>query len=278
MTVIGIIGTVEYLEAQTTTILTLKQMGDTPDFGDFDMYINPENNRNYWYSGHRPNDTLTSTEHDDYPRIGHIFVPGPRIPLEPNPILLESFNTTKGCTGNIETMKEILDPNSDDPKNQVKNIAIPSNIKEQTNDTIIAIGLNWIYPSPPDDKWPCTADLEAPSKQPLFLTKELQYTLYNQSDNKAYHFSPRENILQAQPIPLCTNSTIDTTTQSLKGDTKMCYGKNGNDMIIMTKKLTGFYGATETITTPTIKRNLDADRVDDPDYLALLERLYLPPI
>ena len=139
------------------------------------------------------------------------------------------------------------------------------------------MGFNWI-PSKPADTYKCPIDLEAPTKYPIITKNELRYTLYNQSDNKAYCFSPRENILQAQPIPLCTNDNFDTTDQTLKGDIKMCYGKNSNDMVIISKKLTGFYGATEEITIPDDPIALDSNIVVRNSYIELLKRLYLPPI
>ena len=83
--------------------------------------------------------------------------------------------------------------------------------------------------------------------------------------------------------------TFDTTTQTLKGNTKMCYGKHGDNMVIITKKLTGFYGTAESITTPMNPIALDSDITEtqkeydekikrEKDYLELLKRLYLPAI
>ena len=283
MGVIGVIGTVEYSHAQT--IMELNPLPNEPEPQDQVIAIQTDSTISlpddppdfvpfpYWYFTTSPNNTVIIGSTRD--NIGHIFIPGPYLNITKNPSLPERTKVIQYCPSSPEHVKFLLTTTNDN----VKGLKIPSNIKEQTNDTIIAGGFNW-YPTAPSDTYQCPTDLdlEAPSKYPLITQNELRYTLYNQSDNKAYYFSPRENILQAQPIPLCTTETIDTTTQTLKGNTKMCYGKHGDNMVIITKKLTGFYGATETITTPKIPRDLDSTVVDDPDYLALLERLYLPPI
>ena len=262
--IIGIIGTVEYAQAQT--VLTIPEPDDMPEPQERGISIaaNPER-RDYWYI--RPNNTIATSPIID--SIGNIRIPSPdRLPLLKNPFLPEKYDTpTQLCSALLHNVGSILNGNyldRNNMKHNVTNLKIPSNIKEQTNDTIIAIGFNF-SPSIESDKEKCTiGDFEAPSKHPILTSKELRYTLYNQSDNKAYHFSPRESIFDAQPIPLCTNSTIDTTTQTLKGNTKMCYGKNGNDMVIITKQLTGFYGATEQFVIT--------------EYMKLQQRLYLPAI
>ena len=39
----------------------------------------------------------------------------------------------------------------------------------------------------------------------------------------------------AQAIPICTNDNLTQADQTLKGNTKMCYGKHGDNMVIITK-------------------------------------------
>ena len=202
--------------------------------------------RDYWYI--RENKTLLIETLDS--SIGDVRVPSPdRLVLEQNP-LLDNYKKHSVCPGAFQSVGSILKGDFTQRAggiNTVVNLKIPSNIEEQTNDTIIAGGINW-SPSIESDTVQCPLDLEEQSNYPIFTTKELRYTLYNQSDKKAYHFSPRENILAVQPILPCDNDNFDITDQTLKGDTKMCYGKHEKNMVIITKKLTGFYGATTGIT------------------------------
>ena len=219
--------------------------------------------RDYWYI--RENKTLLIETLDS--SIGNVRVPSPdRLVLEQNP-LLDNYKKHSVCPGAFQSVGSILKGDFTQRAggiNTVVNLKIPSNIEEQTNDTIIAGGINW-SPSIESDTVQCPLDLEEQSNYPIFTTKELRYTLYNQSDKKAYHFSPRENILAAQPIPPCDNDNFDITDQTLKGDTKMCYGKHEKNMVIITKKLTGFYGATTSITVTNTSDD-DGDMANAPTF------------
>ena len=276
--IIGIIGTVEYAQAQT--ILEIPPLPNTPEPTNRAMAIasNPLK-KDYWYTTSRPNLTASIEPQED--SLGHLFIPGPRQSILPNPILPKTHDEPSIlCSGNTHNVKKIL--NNDYADSNVKGLTAPNNIMPKGNDSIIAAGINW-YPSTENDNEKClfkskAIDLEAQSKHPLTLTKELRWTLYNQSDKKAYHFSPRENILEAQPIPLCTSTNLNTTDQTLLGDTKMCYGKHESNMVIITKKLTGFYGAAESITTPDDPIALDSNVIERNSYVELLKRLYLPAI
>ena len=272
--IIGIIGTVEYVHAQT--VLTIPEPDNFPEPEDIAPAIYYSTKRFLWYISDNGTLQIGTPDSEAYPSIGNLYINEERQSIEKHPELPELDNNDPDCLSSIHSVRWILDP-SHNADNPVKNIAIPDNIKEQTNDTIIAAGFNFEYHTTPTEDNDCPTDLEATSKHPIF-TKELRWTLYNQADKKAYHFSPRENILQAQPIPLCTTETIDTTTQTLKGDTKMCYGKHGDNMVIITKKLSGFYGATEEITTPTNPIDLDSNITQTKAYTELLKRLYLPAI
>ena len=219
--------------------------------------------RDYWYV--RTN--ITYFIETPSSSIGDVRVPSPdRLVLEQN-TLLDNYKKPSICPGSFQSVGNILKGDFTQRAggiNTVVNLKIPSNIEEQTSDTIIAGGINW-SPSIESDKIKCPLDLEEQSNYPIFTTKELRYTLYNQSDKKAYHFSPRENILAAQPIPACSNDNFDITDQTLKGDTKMCYGKHENNMVIITKTLTGFYGATTSITV-TSPSDDDSDMANAPTF------------
>ena len=198
----------------------------------------------YWYITGENRTLLSTTEKNKEKVIGHIYIPDRTTPLEQNPIL----NATKStCGGSIDSLAILV--SNKGLKKSIKGLEIPDNITPKGKKKVIAMGINWIQGTTSPNV-NCKIDLEANSKHPILSTKELTFTLYNQSDKKAYYFSPRANILQAQPIPLCTTSTIDTTTLTLKGDTKMCYGKHGNNMVIVTKTLTGFYGAADKVIVP----------------------------
>ncbi len=138
--------------------------------------------------------------------------------------------------------------------NYVPNLAIPNNISPKTTDSIIAVGLNFYNGTKPGSS--CSPDIEATSKQPLITDKDMRVTIYNNIDKKPYYFSPRDGILQAQPIPACTTDIIDTSNNNaLKSNNSMCYGINGTgsgaSIVIVTKHLTGFYGVATSITDPT---------------------------
>ncbi len=126
---------------------------------------------------------------------------------------------------------------------RVPGFAIPDNISPRTpTSSLFAYGLDFAS---------CTPDPEAVHSQPLITDKEMRYTIYGKADKQPYYFSPRDNITAAQLIPACTTDIIDTSdNNTLKGDNTMCYGKHGSDMVIITKQLTGFYGAADSVTTP----------------------------
>ena len=281
--IIGIIGTVEYLEAQTPTILDIPRT-NIPDAIKGSSILQSTGTTNTWLNTN--NRSLFNSEE---PHIGHTHFKKDTL-LEPHQLFV-NVTTDASCITEVRSVKLLL--NTERYPNAVPNIAIPDNIKPNTNrDDIIAIGFDFYNRTANIDRSiSCTPNPEATSKSPLFTreNKELRYTIIGKHDKKPYYFSPRENITQAQPIPACTTETFDTTTQTLKGDTKMCYGKNSNDMVIITKRVTGFYGAADSITTPTNPIALDSNIVEtqkeydekikrEKDYLALLERLYLPPI
>ena len=75
----------------------------------------------------------------------------------------------------------------------------------------------------------------------------MRVTLYDTTFKNPYHFSPREGINAAQPIHVCSDTNYDASDQTLKGDTKMCYGIHGDNLVIITKQLTGFYGAADNV-------------------------------
>ena len=247
----------------SSSLLTLKPLPNEPEPRDQDTSIAANPTRSdYWYTTARPNKTHAVVPITD--SIGHIFIPGPRLPILQNPLLPTTFpEPALVCAGSIHSVKLIIAGDYTGRGIDVRGLTTPNNIAEN-NDTIIAMGINW-YPSIDSDRRKCGIDLEAPSEYPIITKNEQRITLYNQSDKKAYHFSPRENILAAQPIPPCDNDNFDITDQTLKGDTKMCYGKHEKNMVIITKKLTGFYGATTSITV-TGTGDDDGDMANAPTF------------
>ncbi len=144
-----------------------------------------------------------------------------------------------------------LDPIKSLKEKQVPNFVRPDNVSPKNN-RLFGFGL--------DFESPCsTPSPETPSNQTIFTDKEMRVTLYGKADKKPYYFSPRDGILQAQPIPACTSDIIHTSNNTLRGDNTICYGKHGDDMVIITKRLAGFYGAANKVTTPTNPVNLNAD-------------------
>ena len=246
-----------------SSLLTLNPLPNEPEPRNQDTSIAANPTRSdYWYTTARPNKTHAVVPITD--SIGHIFIPGPRLPILQNPLLPATFpEPALVCAGSIHSVKLVLHGNYTGRGIDVRGLTTPNNIAEN-NDTIIAMGINW-YPSIDSDRRKCGIDLEAPSEYPIITKNEQRITLYNQSDKKAYHFSPRENILAAQPIPPCDNDNFDITDQTLKGDTKMCYGKHEKNMVIITKTLTGFYGATASITVTSTSDD-DGDMANAPTF------------
>ena len=280
---IGVVGTVDQAHAQTIMTIEPIYLESTPQERTFSLIYNPPN-KPYWHLS-----TFTATisaepfytdnTYKNETSHGHVFlIAGNRI--ETNPDLPDRTNKEQ-CDIGLANIKYalIVDPTS------IPRLQIPDNITPKGKWNTFAIGFDFYNDG--DKPIPCNIDLEAYSQHPIIAQKELRYTLYNQSDKKAYHFSPRENITQAQPIPLCTDDSYSTHHKTLKGDTKMCYGKHGNNMVIITKTVSGFYGAADTITTPTkptqpaTQPNTPPQTPTGPDtdtYTKLLTRLYLGPI
>ncbi len=126
-------------------------------------------------------------------------------------------------------------------------IEMPNNTSP---DTTAAYGLDFYNDT--SKTTPCSPDPEATSTEPLITNKEIRITIYSATDKKPFYFSPRDNITDAQPIPACTTDMIDTSNNNvLKGGNTVCYGVHGNDVVIITKRLVGFYGAADSVTTPT---------------------------
>ena len=242
----------------STAIMTLNPLPNTPEPAEKSLRIFVGSNNNDYIGIARSSTVKVSPNVDN---IGHMYIEEPTF-IEQNPIF-SNIASEIDCRMNLNHVENILNGGQLD---FVPNLAVPDNIKPKNVNKVIAIGMNW-RPSLPSQADPCTIDLEANNTNtpPLITKKELRITLYNQSDKKAYYFSPRENITQAHPISLCTTSTIDTTTLTLKGDTKMCYGKHGNNMVIVTKTLTGFYGAADKVIVPITPPSSAA-----PQYLTLM--------
>ena len=197
------------------------------------------------------------------PKVGDLFIQDPTNILS-NPLFLgsEEFD----CSAVVETVSYAID-NSDIP-----DLAIPDNIKPKAKKKLVALGINFFATgSSPQES--CSPDPEDSSVYALVTDSEMRVTLYDQSNRSPYYFSPRENITQAQPIPACSDINYDASDQTLKGDTKMCYGTHGDDIVIITKRLTGFYGAAKTVTTPTSPANLD---VTGPPTLTPSENIPAP--
>ena len=168
-------------------------------------------------------------------RIGDIYIP-PNTKVLSNPVLYDSVS----CTIAVNTLKDI-------PLKRIQDLKVPDNIKPKQKAKTFAMGLD-IYPGTKVNQ-KCSPDLEEPSTYPLLTDKPLRFTIYDKSDKKPYYISPRDNITSAQKIPACSSTNYDSATQTLKGDTKMCYGVDGDNLVIMTKRLLGFYGAANSITT-----------------------------
>ena len=282
MTVIGlfgIIGTVEYLEAQT--ILSIPPTNIPAVEQHISLTLQTTSPTNVWLTP--SNNTMPHRfDNEGDTIIGHIHLTKDPL-IKTNPIW-DNIETTS-CGGNFISVKIQLAWDNAQGETAVPHLIVPDNITPQGNDSITAMGFNWNNN--------CTPNYETQTDEttPLLMRdgKELRYTITGKHDKKPYYFSPRDNITQAQPIPACTTETFDTTTQTLKGTQEMCYGKNGNDMVIITKRPLGFYGVADTVSTPTnvvdftgtpaTQPNTPANPNNDSDeYTALLKRLYLPAI
>ncbi len=153
------------------------------------------------------------------------------------------------CTGNFERVKFL-------GKQRVPSFAIPDNVTPDRKGRLAAYGLDFYNKSTTIS---CRPNPEAVSDQTLITDTALRITIYGKADKKPIYFSPRDGILKAQPIPMCTTDMIDTSNNNaLKGNNTVCYGVHGNDMVIVTKRLTGFYGAADSVTTPTDPTDLNA--------------------
>ena len=167
-------------------------------------------------------------------RMGDIFIPS-QTRILPNTIL-EGFVQ---CTIAIGVADQLAE------NNHVPGITVPDNTRPQNNSTNRAMGFDIYLNSNKDHA--CSPDLEAASSESLLTDKELRVTIYDKHDKEPYYFSPRDNIVKAQSIAECSDTNFNATDQTLKGDSKMCYGKNGTNMVILTKRLTGFYGAADSV-------------------------------
>ena len=262
--IIGIIGTVEYSHAQTPLTITPPAKPDG-EHGNFTI-LGLTGSIYYISLG---NATLTSASSNPQ---GELYLISSTNLAHSDPTLPHIPFNSIVCRGQVVQVKNVNNT-------YVPNLAIPDNISPATKSEVVAIGINFFVNETRfainnnEYTTPCQTDLEATSSYPINTVKEIRYTIYGKHDKEPYYFSPRGNITQAQPIDPCTTTNFDTTTQTLKGDTKMCYGKNGNDMVIITKQFTGFYGATEEITTSDTRTDEQKKA-----YAELLKRLYLPPI
>ena len=197
------------------------------------------------------------------PKVGDLFIQDPTGILS-NPLF--PTNAEFDCNAIVETVSSAID------NSNIPDLAIPDNIKPKAKKKLVALGINFFATgSSPQES--CSPDPEDSSVYALVTDSEMRVTLYDQSNRSPYYFSPRENITQAQPIPACSDINYDASDQTLKGDTKMCYGVNGDDIVIITKRLTGFYGAAKTVTTPTSPANLD---VTGPPTLTPSENIPAP--
>ncbi len=154
-------------------------------------------------------------------------------------------SSTTQCHANFERVKWLN-------AKRVPGFDIPNNIEPNKKNRLSAYGLDFQVTGGGS----CSPDPEAASNQPLIIARDMRVTIYDKADKKPFYFSPRDNILDAQPIPVCTTDLIDTNNV-LKGNNTVCYGKHGDDMVIITKRLTGFYGAADTVTTPANPINLN---------------------
>ena len=140
----------------------------------------------------------------------------------------------------------------------VPSFALPDNIVPKTPlRSVYAYGLDFFNDNT-NTTTKCSPDPEAVHSQPLVTDKEMRYTIYGKAEKTPYYFSPRDGITEAQPIPMCTTDMIDTSNNALKGNNTVCFGRNGTDMVIITKRLTGFYGVADSVTTPADPTDLNA--------------------
>ena len=294
MGVIGVIGTVEYSHAQT--ILRIPEPNNFPATTGGTTEITMESSTNvYLNSANDRHNNIEKTQ------IGDFYIQSDTL-IKSNP-LFSTVTERITCDAEIRSVKALLTETA----GRVPNLAVPDNITPQGNDNITAIGIDFNNQTGGGRDTKCTPDPEAPSTKLLFSSKELRITITDKHGKKPYYFSPTENVTQAQPIPPCTSDNFKKNTQTLKGNTKMCYGKNSGDMIIITKRLVGFYGTADSITAPTnpialdsniaetiadlkerkIQKELERKKAEEDKkkaeqqekgYLEFLKRLYLPSL
>ncbi len=118
--------------------------------------------------------------------------------------------------------------------NNVPSFTIPNNINPTNPNNIVGLALDFANVTSS-----CAVDMDAKSPNPLLTEKEMRFTIYN-TINQPYYFSPRDSTTSAVQVPACTTDTIHLNNQTLKGTTKMCYGTNGDDIVIITKRI-AFY-------------------------------------
>ena len=189
-------------------------------------------------------------------QIGDIYIPS-QTRILTNTI----FEGFVRCTITFDTVDRLVIDN-----HRVPGIALPDNTRPQNNlANNRAFGFDIYAGNSTNRDHACSPDLEAKSSQPLLTDKELRVTIYDKNNKKPYYFSPRDSIMQAQPIDKCANDNL-YTNQTLKGDSTMCYGKNGTDMVIITKRLVGFYGSANRVIAPANPVNLDYNPTDPSTY------------
>ena len=193
------------------------------------------------YTSHRNNVTTFTHTSDPSTAIGDLFLVH-HVPILSNPFFSGVTDESKPCAALLDTLATV-------PSRLVPNFAVPDNITPNTKTSLVGLGLD--FRNGTGGEPACSPDPEAVASNPLITGKELRFTLYDQSDKSPYYFSPRDNITQAQQIPVCSSTNLDTADQTLKGDNSMCYGEHGDHMVIITKRLVGFYGAADTVTPPT---------------------------
>ena len=278
--VIGLIGVIDESHAQTILVIS-EPNPESADTGSFDISSQRDTKTAYVTATNETRFAGTNNQ------TGYIYYPDDT-DMEENPI----FPTAEtDCEVIVDLVSNLL------TNNYVTGLALPNNVVPKTASNS-AIGLDvYHYTSGRSDQ--CVMDLEVNGTKPLLMTNEMLIKLNGKHDKKAYYWSPRDNITVAQPIPLCTTTNFDTSDNTIKGETKMCYGKNGNDMIIVSKRPLGFYGAANNVTVPTPAQT--PDNTPDPpansgnngnnngnsnnnnnndieEYTKLLKRLYLGPI
>ncbi len=222
----------------TSDLLTIPPLTNETTYGRITFMLEEYGRMHYRTSAHRLIDVSEKPTGDLY------IVPYARTLA--HPALVISPHTL--CHADFKHVKWIK-------AKHVPGFDIPNNIEPSRKNKLSAYGLDFTIIGGGS----CSPDPEATSDKPLIIGRDMRVTIYDKADKKPFYFSPRDNILDAQPIPACTSTIIHTSNNTLKGNNTVCYGKHGDDMVIITKRLAGFYGAADTITTPANPVNLNPD-------------------